>query len=72
MTFTTEFEHISYDEDGDFLEYFYVKKVPPFYGEMVDEFITLLRSQETEEIIGIQIMRFADLISMKELEIKND
>ena len=40
----------TYDPDGDCLEF--LVKPDPFYGERIDELVTVYDSQETKEIIG--------------------
>jgi hypothetical protein len=40
----------NYDPDGDCIEF--LAKSDPFYGERVDELVTVYYSQETNEVIG--------------------
>ena len=55
MSFCKEVKNIYYSPGGDFIEYFYTDKIPPYYAESLDFYITLLRDQETDDIIGIQL-----------------
>ncbi len=49
--------NIYYDEEGDYLEIFIGSKSPT-YGEDIGEDITLLKSEETHEVVGIAILNF--------------
>jgi hypothetical protein len=40
----------TYDPDGDCIEF--LAKPDPFYGERVDDLVTVYYSQETNEVIG--------------------
>lgn len=40
----------TYDPDGDCIEF--LAKPDPFYGERVDDLVTVYYSQETDEVIG--------------------
>ena len=40
----------TYDRDGDCIEF--LAKPDPFYGERVDDLVTVYYSQETQEVIG--------------------
>lgn len=40
----------TYDPDGDCIEF--LAKPDPFYGERVDELVTVYYSQETNEVVG--------------------
>ena len=65
MTYNDNIKIIYHDEENDFLEYYYVEEVPCFYGDPIDAFITLLRDQEIDKIIGIQIQGLSTLNLMK-------
>ena len=41
-----------YFPDGDFIEFFFRKPDIEYYAEWLNPFVTLLRSQETDEIVG--------------------
>jgi len=42
--------HSVHDRDGDCIEFF--TKPDPFYGERVDDLVTVYLSQETDQIVG--------------------
>ena len=48
---------IYYDEEGDYLE-LYIAGASPTHGEEIDEDITIFRSEETNDIVGIGILNF--------------
>jgi len=48
---------IYYDEEGDYLEIF-IASSGPTYGEEIGKDITLLKSEESEEVVGIGILNF--------------
>lgn len=51
----------TYDSDGDCIEF--LAKPDPFYGERVDDLVTVYYSQETNEVVGSLIKgvsRFCD------------
>lgn len=45
--------HSVYDKDGDCVEF--LAKPDPFYGERVDELVTVYRSHANDEIVGALI-----------------
>lgn len=49
--------NIYYDEEGDYLE-ISVRNTGQTYGEEVGDDITLIKNEETDEIIGIGILNF--------------
>ncbi|GAI26278.1 unnamed protein product [marine sediment metagenome] len=49
--------NIYYDEEGDYLEIF-IENKSPTYGEDIEEDITLFKTEETDEIVGIGILNF--------------
>lgn len=49
--------NIYYDEEGDYLEIF-VGEPEANYGEEIAEGVTLFKSEETDEVIGIGIINF--------------
>jgi len=49
--------NIYYDEEGDYLEIF-IENNSPTYGEEIGDDITLLRSEATDEVVGIGILNF--------------
>ncbi len=51
----------TYDPDGDCIEF--LAKPEPFYGERVDELVTVYYSQETNEVIGSLIKGVAKFCS---------
>ena len=50
---------IYYDDEGDYLEIF-IEGNSRTYGEDVGKDITLFKSEETDEVIGIGILNFKD------------
>ena len=48
---------IHYDIEGDYLEIF-IEETSPTYGVDAGDDITLLKSEETNEIVGIGILNF--------------
>lgn len=42
--------HSTYDKDGDCVEF--LAKPGPFYGERIDDLVTVYRSQANDEIVG--------------------
>jgi len=64
MTYNDDLNCIYYSEDGSFIEYFYIKVIPPYYADVLDKYITLLRNQEDDRIIGIQI-KYENVKSLK-------
>jgi hypothetical protein len=50
----------TYDADGDCIEF--LAKSDPFYGERVDDLVTVYRSQENGEIIGSLIKGVQSLL----------
>ncbi len=66
----------TYDPDGDCIEF--LAKADPFYGERVDDLVTVYYSQETNELIGSLIKgvsKFCAEVSAKmpgfEIEIRD-
>ncbi|HEV8058299.1 MAG TPA: hypothetical protein VGP68_00370 [Gemmataceae bacterium] len=51
----------TYDPDGDCIEF--LAKPEPFYGERVDDLVTVYYSQETNEVIGSLIKGVAHFCS---------
>src|SRR6266404_4404284 len=51
----------AYDPDGDCIEF--LAKPDPFYGERVDELVTVYYSQETGEVVGSLIKGVAQFCS---------
>ena len=49
--------NIYYDEEGDYLEIF-IEGASPTYGEEIGDDITLLKSEKTNEVVGITILNF--------------
>ena len=49
--------NVYYDEEGDYLEIF-IDGASPTYGEEIGEDITLFKSEETNEVVGIGILNF--------------
>ena len=45
--------HSTYDKDGDCVEF--LAKPDPFYGERIDDLVTVYRSQADNEIVGALI-----------------
>ena len=48
---------IYYDEEGDYLEIF-IEGSSPSYGEEIGDDITLLKNEESGDVIGIGILNF--------------
>lgn len=48
---------IYYDEEGDYLE-IYLEGFSPTYGEELGDGITLFKSEETGEVIGVGVLNF--------------
>lgn len=49
--------NIYYDEEGDYLEIF-IEGQSPTYGEDIEDDITLFKSEETNEVVGVGILNF--------------
>lgn len=49
--------NIYYDEEGDYLEIF-IEHSSPTYGEEIGDDITLLKKEETGEVVGIGVLNF--------------
>jgi uncharacterized protein YuzE len=49
--------NLHYDEEGDYLEIF-IEGQSPTYGEEIGDDITLLKSEETDDVVGISILNF--------------
>ena len=45
--------HSTYDKDGDCVEF--LAKPGPFYGERIDDLVTVYRSQADDEVVGALI-----------------
>lgn len=48
---------IYYDGEGDYLEIF-VNGASPTYGEEIGDDITLIKKEETGEIVGVGVLNF--------------
>jgi uncharacterized protein YuzE len=60
--------NIYYDEDGDYLEIF-IESKSPTYGEELGNDITLLKSMETHEVVGIAILNFKKRGSLQNIKL---
>ena len=49
--------NLYYDEEGDYLEIF-IEENSPTYGEEIGDDITLLKKEETDEVVGLSILNF--------------
>ena len=49
--------NLHYDEEGDYLEIF-IEGQSPTYGEEIGDDITLIKSEQTGEVVGISILNF--------------
>lgn len=62
--------NIYYDEEGDYLEIF-IEGKSPTYGEEIGDDITLFKTEETDEVVGIGILNFKSRTkSLQDIELK--
>lgn len=61
--------NICYDDEGDYLEIF-IEDSSPTYGEEIGDDITLFKSEETGEVVGVGILNFKERTnSLNELKL---
>jgi len=51
-----------YNPHGDMIEVHFTEA--PYYAEQVNTFLTVYRSQETEEIVGCELMGIDDILGL--------